>query len=801
MDFQLTTFVELTAFLSFVILISVLSRLPFLQFQMDEDMSLHFYIARFSDRGFRWIREAFTHYPNWLMDLVGKVYSRPDGGVYRIRLLLMAAHAITALSIFSGVMLLTGNPWAALWSSAGYAFFATAPVFSAESYNSEQLYLPLLLCGLQLLWLGPAIAPYSGLCFGTVAVLKIISGFYIPVLMLVIAWQYGLTHMLFFVSLAVVPLLISNLLEWQQGYMNRENLDQIRLRLIAGLRCSQLKRMYGSITGDIGLIIKQTLPLWVTGVPALLVSFGGEQGIWISAFTIATLAMLIGQRGFSRYHYIPFTALLALTSGKSIDYLSRMEVLPGIAGFAILAIITFWSVKQLLPFYLRPMDTDILARYEKFEQFLYLPHLGKILKRLIRMRGETNKRIYVWGNFTQLYHSTGLPSSDIFIYYCIGPWDDPVMVGIFDTIIGGLIKHKPVYLIKTNPDLDMTLLEQLTGLKYKLVKVVLARYPVYRLVSSSPPQPDPLSLPCQKKLQLMATLTQGAKHTPGINKTDADTGRLSTALKECRKLIRINKYDIQGLMFLAELNDRLGLHEASAFAYIQIIKLKPSDPNLRLMLAKQYIFQNKKNEAMALIKEEIKLFANNPNIYFHLGLLYYYDKQYPQAVTNFNKALLTGPTNILDCLFFLAESLKEIGEKKRSRKLYTQLWKKAGNNSGQWYRTRAAVAMAKLDVEKRPEWKTIEYYLRNDPENEMLLYTKASAMEREDCLEKARSLFETLTTTLEKDNLRAGAWFRLARISDIEKKERMLKECLKLEPCHSGAWKLLRELENCSVKT
>ena len=71
-----------------------------------------------------------------------------------------------------------------------------------------------------------------------------------------------------------------------------------------------------------------------------------------------------------------------------------------------------WNIKSLLFYYLKPTHRETLVRYEKYDQYLYIPRLGKILKRLMRMRGESDERIFVWGTFSQLYHLTDRPAAD-----------------------------------------------------------------------------------------------------------------------------------------------------------------------------------------------------------------------------------------------------------------------------------------------------------------------------------------------------------------------------------------------------
>ncbi|MFQ5671493.1 MAG: tetratricopeptide repeat protein [Nitrospinales bacterium] len=715
--------------LAIVILIAVLSRLPFLRFPMDEDMATFTYRARFAARGFEWKRDLFVFYPTCRMRLFDALYGRPGGGVLRIRLFFMAAHIVTSLAVYSAIFFLTGNPFAALFGGASYAFFATAPALCAVSFNFEPLYLPLLLIGLQLLWRD--MIPLAGICFGLAVVLKVSTGIYVPVMMLFVARQYGYGDSLLFMVAAAAPGLISHALDWSMGYLDQEAKKQFNLRLAATLRCAKLKRMYGSISQDIRLTVKQTLPLWLAGIPGLVIASTEAPGLSISLFAVPTIVMILCQRGFSRYHYIPFIGLLALGAGPAVDRLWRMPEPVAFAAAALLVAATVWTLYRLAPFYLRPLEAETLARYDKFDQFIYLPYLGKILKRLVRIRKETDRRLFVWGNFIQLYHETGLPAADRFAHYCIGPWDSPVLEEYFDTVIGGLMRHQPVYLVKAFPDLDMELLERVTGLRYRLIKVALARFPIYRLAGFTPPAGDPLDLPWREKMRLFDALTQG-EHVPGIDKTAA--AGLSKTLNECRKLCRLNPHDTQGMWFLAELQDRLGQADAAASTCEKLLHENPSDPRLLLLLAKQKVKQNRPDET------------------------------------------------------------------RRAREIYNDIWKRPMRPHEDGLRTQAAVAVAELDSGRRPEAETLERFLARDPRNESLAYARASALERRGNREQARRLFEQFTATFTKPPLQAAAWFRLARLSPPEQREQILKQCLKLDPAHSGAQKLLQALETCRVE-
>ncbi len=119
----------------------------------------------------------------------------------------------------------------------------------------------------------------------------------------------------------------------------------------------------------------------------------------------------------------------------------------------------------------------------------------------------------------------------------------------------------------------------------------------------------------------------------------------------------------------------------------------------------------------------------------------------------------------------------------------------AQHDDRDWIRTQAALSIAKAYSNERPSSETLRKYSDRDPQNEILAYARASALENEGNSLEARLLFEKFTSSFKKDHLRANAWFRLARLSQPGRQKQLLAECLKLAPDHNGAQKLMRELD------
>lgn len=361
------------------------------------------------------------------------------------------------------------------------------------------------------------------------------------------------------------------------------------------------------------------------------------------------------------------------------------------------------------------------------------------------------------------------------------------------------MRHQPIYLIKTYPNFDMDLLEQTTGLKYQLLRVALARYPVYRLASYNPPKTDPLSFSWQEKLRILEELTSKEAFAPGINSTHVAAGQFRKALKECRKLLRLNPFDVDGLFLMGDLMGQINMPRQSISYFERLLKSDPNYANARLMLVRQKMVLGRLDEASALIKEQIRRSGENGETDYCMALFFQKTRQHQRAVEYFERVQAALPDRI-DLWFDFADTLIELGEIDRCRKLCEKAWELSAGPEGKWMRVRAAVTMAKLDAPRRMEAETIKRYSARDPQNEILSYARASALEKGGRQADASSLFNDLTRLSENEHVRAAAFFRLARLSAIDEREYMLKECLKLEPFHSGAKKLMGELEACNAQ-
>ena len=408
------------------------------------------------------------------------------------------------------------------------------------------------------------------------------------------------------------------------------------------------------------------------------------------------------------------------------------------------------------------------------------------------MRGESGERIFVWGTFSQIYHLTGSPASDNFLHHTIGPWDTPDLEGFYDSFVGGLLRHKPKYLIKSFVDLDVQHLEEITGLRYKLLKVVLARFPVYRLESFKSVPQNPLALSWQEKMSRMESLTQADWHAPGLDRSDAERGKLVTALKECRKLVKLNKLDAEGYDYMGEIYTSMGLTEQAETAFENVLKYAPDWSNTRIKLCNQKIKLKKFDEALILLDEETERFGYHLKDTFLNGLCQKRNKNYVEALDEFEKIRQQEPKRH-DCWQFCVECLQNLGDREGLINLYTEAWDVNDTKDREWLQTLIVKNIAQMDSNLRSEDKTLELYLQKDPENGILRYAVASALEKSGDRPAAYKLFEQVATSSQSySHIQANAWFRMALLVSPDKQNRLLQQCLKRNPSHQGAKDLLK---------
>ena len=782
-----------------VLITALLFRLPFTNFPLDDDFSIYTYRAHFAKLGFKWKKDIqLIGNPFWKMLILDFLYGNSEGGVRRLRRLQTIFHMLSAVTVYYVTWSFTQNSAAALIAGLLYAFYGTSPDLIAGSFNFEQFYIPFIFAALGFIESGTENIFLAGVFFGLASIAKVTTLIYVFAMVLPVAITYGTTVTITMVLGAAIPTLVSLLIDWKFGFMDPISRKQNSTRLATTLRLVKTKTMYFSIVREVWLVTKQTLPVWVFGLPAMILTIVSNNHPFLLTFIAVTIVMMIAQRTFSRYHYLPWVALLSVTSGLGLDWALSTDLIAWVFG-SLFFFSLAWNLESLAPYYLLPLRHNTLARYEKFDQYLYLPHLGKQLKRLARLKNESGQRIYVWGTFSQIYQLAGLPASDNYLHYSVGPWNNQALEGFFNSMVGGLLKHRPAYLIKSFDDLDMNILEQITGLRYRLIKVVLARFPVYKLDAITSTSVDPMSLSFLEKMNLMKILTGGRRHAPGINREDFLQGRINTATAQCKKLLKLNPKDMDGWDYMGEIYASLNMANEAASCYQKVLKIAPYRSKNRLSLAAQLIKLNQLDEAKALIKEEIKKFEYNSEAFCLLAKVNVGQNNNREAANALALVKTQSPETI-NCWEWTIDALGKLQDTSRLKSLYKNTGAIKLISDREWVRTRLVTELASLENQQRPKHETIKEFLKNEPENRLLHYALASELERAGHLGSAIKKFEQVASNIKNyPHVKANAWFRLARLTSDPRREKYLKNCLELDSDHSGAKKLL--LEAKSTKT
>lgn len=266
-------------------------------------------------------------------------------------------------------------------------------------------------------------------------------------------------------------------------------------------------------------------------------------------------------------------------------------------------------------------------------------------------------------------------------------------------------------------------------------------------------------------------------------------GRKKAALQLVAEHNRLFGLGLDNIFFRRPLLDPPG-----DFFYEDLLDLVPLDNIKRLVKARKQMKAGKFAGAEGLIREHIRLFGESPEARLSLGYLNQLRGEHREAVKDFELVLGALPHRY-ECRIALADSLERLGNTERARELYVGAWFDSFHENEEWLRSQVAIAVARLNKDKHPEYETLDHYLQYDPGNPGILHAKASALERAGKKGQARKLFTEYTESFKEDNFRAGAWFRLARLSPMGERKKMLEKCLKLDPSHTGAKKMLLELK------
>ena len=135
--------------------------------------------------------------------------------------------------------------------------------------------------------------------------------------------------------------------------------------------------------------------------------------------------------------------------------------------------------------------------------------------------------------------------------------------------------------------------------------------------------------------------------------------------------------------------------------------------------------------------------------------------------------------------------MQKLEDREGLKNLYTEAKVVHPKKDRAWLHTLIVKDIAELNSNLRPKHETLKLYLQKDPENAILRYALASALETAGDRSGAYKSFEVAATS-DYPHIQANAWFRMALLVPLEQQTQLLKQCLKHQSSHQGAINLLK---------
>ncbi|MBI5749746.1 MAG: tetratricopeptide repeat protein [Nitrospinae bacterium] len=750
-----------------ILFIGFLMRIPYMNFPIDEDIGFYTYLANFRKRGVRFVRDYF----GWLTPVVIYFYlfiSKLFGeDIKYVRHLSNFYNLLTIISTFMVTDYLFGAT-PALIASLIYAIFSASPYLGVYSCHAEGFYVLPLTLGVFTISHGllddSSISfLYAGGFFATTFLLKIVNIIYFASFLLFLLVKYELVYSLYFsLSFIAVVLLHTLLIAWLYKGENRRlwSQHQVRWNTCIGYIDNSLKGMWKRFKVDFYPVWRETSSIIILSFMYL---FLGGQGIAkniLLIWTASSICILVSQRVFRMYHYIPIVHVTSIMSALVINELIKADelyssyfIIPSIIAISFIFSLNIYHKLYFLFLYMR--DKRQLY-FQKADQFFYIPEIAKHIKE----RTTPDEYIYVWGPFVQIYRLADRLSCERFLFHFVRPytwWH----TYLFDEILTGIISKKPAYVVMVRPDFNTDILRQITGLDYALERVFFNRYRVYRL-REKVSKPMILSdMKQEDKIKWLEYLTPGSMNYR-IDDYYLKKGMYKEAGKEFEEGLKLNPNDLLMKFGMANLMRNRRQYGDAFRLYKGIAEVNKKEEWLHLEKGVTYREMGDMENALREFEKEEKLYPGKADIHHHKGITYRMQRKYNEALREFNKALVINP---------MAE----------------------------WVHNEMGIAYKEIG-EINNALKELENEERLYPEKIITRYNIYSLAREAGRSEYAREGFLMLIEDKEASiDIKAGCYFHLGKIYMEDKKNseaiESFKKCLSLLPMHERAKEYLGWLE------
>lgn len=695
------------------ILIAILAagaliRLPLLKFPIDDDLGYFSYTAWFRRHGVRIGKDFYSRLPmHWLYTLAFAIFGRRPRSP---KVFDVFYELVTAAAIY-GLCALTLAPTVGLIGAAFYLWFSNSASVGLFSGCNERYYGIFVAAGFLFLLKGLDAPSGEADVYFFVSGLLLAAGFYFKDVLAVNVFAAA-AAVRFILPEPVDPLL------WLGG----------GFILLAVVIYIPLLMFYGGISGFIrlsregykralqdnpdrgsvkkllvnsGRFFMETAPLAV--IPMLYVfTFGvewdGAADIVLAAWLVSTVAVFFIQGVYWPYHFISFIPPLSVISAAAvIRFAAGQSGLPietrllwwG-AMAASFAVSGFLLIKSLINGG-DPEKQGGIYTWHKLEQLTAAPKIAEY----IRARTSEGDYIYQWGCFYHLYLLTDR-LCPVFGCASLAPPAKEWKLNSLKNIVNGLKKNPPKFIVIHLQRIDMSVMEELTGLRYKLEKVFSKGLRVYGLLETGGEAAREVTAEALQELLAdadvpfkagMKLLDRGdktgaeKKFNEAISLNPAHVGVLFTRAKTAWEESRYEDAEkIYGR--LAEWDDREyrtdAVHEllrlyndsGSLSGVEEVIRslekrCEKPEPPIAYHLAAFFIKRNMGDRALEIYKKSGPLTPSQSMRRFyvsreyHTGKIYFEKEDFQKAISHLERCLKTEPAHSM-AEALLADALSEL---------------------------------------------------------------------------------------------------------------------------------------------
>ncbi|MEK6590727.1 MAG: hypothetical protein AABZ11_08645, partial [Nitrospinota bacterium] len=418
--------------LIFILSIGFLIRIPYSHFPIDEDFGFYTYLAYFRKRGAVLLKDFWWGFPPTMIYLYLIIERFFGGDVKYVRHFSNFYNLFTILATFILTKYLFDTP-VALIAALLYAIFSASPYLGVYSCHAEGFYILPLTLGVFAIAHGlsdfqPMYFLLAGGFMAASFLLKIVNIVYFisfSLFLIKYSMWYGLYFSFSFLSIIVI---YAFLITWNYKKDSPKLWIHhlIRLKTSMSYIDNSLKGMWKIFKFDFIPIGRETSSIIFLALLSLLYLFFAGQGMArdiLILWGLSTIFILIFQRVFRMYHFIPFihvaSILSALSIHRIIEFSSGLSSAMHAFIMSLILIITFSAL--IFNIYIKLHSLNLYRKdmrtlyFQKADQFFYIPEIAKY----IRERTSYDEHIYVWGPFVQMYRLADRMSCEGFLFHFI----------------------------------------------------------------------------------------------------------------------------------------------------------------------------------------------------------------------------------------------------------------------------------------------------------------------------------------------------------------------------------------------